>query len=129
MSSLPNALTVARIALVPLFVAAFFLPGEAGRWVVFILFCLAGVTDALASGREVILFESAGIGRSTGKVPDTITAMAAHALVFLDGLNLKTCDVLGFSLGFLSQWAANPIAWAAMPAARNAIMILVTLNR
>ena len=30
------------------------------------------VTDALASGREVILFESAGIGRSTGKVPDTI---------------------------------------------------------
>src|SRR5262245_61883742 len=27
------------------------------------------VTDPLASGREVILFESAGLGRSTGKVP------------------------------------------------------------
>jgi cardiolipin synthase len=47
MSSLPNALTVARIALVPLFCAAFFLPGEAGRWIVFMLFCLAGATDAL----------------------------------------------------------------------------------
>ena len=57
------------------------------------------VTDALASGREVILFESAGIGRSTGKVPDTIDGMAKHALAFLDGLGLKTCDVLGFSLG------------------------------
>ena len=57
------------------------------------------VTDALASGREVILFESAGLGRSTGKVPDTIAGMAKHALAFLDGLGLKSCDVLGFSLG------------------------------
>ena len=57
------------------------------------------VTDPLASGREVILFESAGIGRSTGKVPDTIAGMAKHALAFLDGLSLRTCDVLGFSLG------------------------------
>ena len=57
------------------------------------------VTDPLASGRAVILFESAGLGRSTGKVPDTVAGMAEHALAFLDGLGLKTCDVLGYSLG------------------------------
>ena len=57
------------------------------------------VTDPLASGREVILFESAGVGRSSGKVPETVEGMAAHALAFLDGLELRTCDVLGFSLG------------------------------
>lgn len=57
------------------------------------------VTDPLATGREVILFESAGVGRSTGQVPQTIAGMAVHALAFLDGLGLKTCDVLGFSLG------------------------------
>jgi pimeloyl-ACP methyl ester carboxylesterase len=57
------------------------------------------VTDPLASRREVILFESAGIGRSSGSVPNTITAMAAHALAFVDGLGIATCDVLGFSLG------------------------------
>jgi pimeloyl-ACP methyl ester carboxylesterase len=57
------------------------------------------VTDALAAGREVILFESAGVGRSTGKVPPTIAGMAAHALAFLDALDVATCDVLGFSLG------------------------------
>jgi pimeloyl-ACP methyl ester carboxylesterase len=57
------------------------------------------VTDPLAAGREVILFESAGLGRSTGKVPETIAGMSAHALAFLDGLGLKKCDVLGFSLG------------------------------
>ena len=30
------------------------------------------VTDPLARGREVILFESAGLGRSTGEVPTTM---------------------------------------------------------
>lgn len=57
------------------------------------------VTNPLATGREVILFESAGVGRSTGKVPKTVSGMAMHALAFLDGLGLTTCDVLGFSLG------------------------------
>jgi pimeloyl-ACP methyl ester carboxylesterase len=57
------------------------------------------VTDPLASEREVILFENAGLGRSSGTVPGTIAGMASHALAFLDALGLSTCDVLGFSLG------------------------------
>src|SRR5262249_55346824 len=57
------------------------------------------VTDPFARDREVILVESAGLGRSNGKVPEPIGGMGAHALAFLDGLGLKTCDVLGFSLG------------------------------
>jgi len=57
------------------------------------------VTDPLASGREVILFDNAGVGRSTGEVPRSVAGMAAHALAFLDGLGLTDCDVLGFSLG------------------------------
>jgi pimeloyl-ACP methyl ester carboxylesterase len=67
------------------------------------------VTDPLARDREVILFENAGLGRSSGKVPETIGEMATHALSFLDGLGLKTCDVLGFSLGGMvaQQMALN----------------------
>ncbi len=57
------------------------------------------VTDALAQDREVILFDNAGIGRSTGSVPDSVDEMTKHALNFLDALGIKTCDVLGFSLG------------------------------
>ena len=57
------------------------------------------VTDPLGTGREVILFDSAGVGRSTGKVPTTIAGMAKHALDFLDGMCFTSCDVLGFSLG------------------------------
>ncbi len=59
----------------------------------------SAVTDPLAQQVEVILFESAGLGRSSGKVPETVAGMAEHALAFLDGLGLNTCDVLGFSLG------------------------------
>src|SRR6516225_8138803 len=57
------------------------------------------VTDQLASGREVILFENAGVGRSSGTVPKTVARMAMHALAFLEGLRVTRCDVLGFSLG------------------------------
>jgi pimeloyl-ACP methyl ester carboxylesterase len=57
------------------------------------------VTDALTSGHDVILFDNAGIGRSSGTVPTTVAGMATHALAFLDGLHIATCDVLGFSLG------------------------------
>jgi pimeloyl-ACP methyl ester carboxylesterase len=57
------------------------------------------VTDPLAEEREVILFENAGVGRSSGVVPTTMAGMAGHAVAFLDGLGIKVCDVLGFSLG------------------------------
>jgi len=57
------------------------------------------LTDALAEGRELILFDNAGIGRSSGSVPTTVAGMAKHAAAFLDGLGVDTCDVLGFSLG------------------------------
>jgi pimeloyl-ACP methyl ester carboxylesterase len=57
------------------------------------------VTDPLASRREVILFDNAGVGRSTGDVPETIAEMAQHPMAFLQGLGIKTCDVVGYSLG------------------------------
>jgi pimeloyl-ACP methyl ester carboxylesterase len=57
------------------------------------------LTDALAGGRELILFDNAGVGRSSGSVPATVAEMARHAAAFLDGLGVGSCDVLGFSLG------------------------------
>src|SRR5262245_63868895 len=57
------------------------------------------VIDPLASDREVILFDSAVVGRSTGSVPTTVAGMARHALDLVDALCLISCDVLGFSLG------------------------------
>ena len=57
------------------------------------------VIDPLAADRDIILFDSAGVGGSTGKVPTTMAGMAEHAAAFLHTLGIETCDVLGFSLG------------------------------
>ena len=57
------------------------------------------VTDPLAAGREVILFDNAGLGRSSGDVPPTVAAMARHPMAFLEALGIEKCDVLGYSLG------------------------------
>src|SRR6478672_4431311 len=50
------------------------------------------VADPLARGREVILFESAGLGRSTGAVPTTVPGMTRHLLAFADALGLTGVD-------------------------------------
>src|ERR1700745_155643 len=57
------------------------------------------ISDALAPGREIILFDNAGVGRSTGTAPDTIAGMAADAAGFIDGLGLRSVDILGHSMG------------------------------
>jgi pimeloyl-ACP methyl ester carboxylesterase len=65
------------------------------------------LVDALASMREVIVFDNAGVGGSTGQTPRTVTAMAHDALRFLEALELREVDLLGFSLGgFVAQEVA-----------------------
>ena len=84
MSSLPNALTMTRIALVPLFVAAFFLPGEAGRWLVFVLFCLAGATDALDGMIARKLGAETSFGRMLDPIADKLIVSAALLMLAAD---------------------------------------------
>jgi pimeloyl-ACP methyl ester carboxylesterase len=57
------------------------------------------VTDGLASTREVILFDNAGVSSSSGEVPTTIEGMAGNAAAFIKGLALNQVDLLGFSIG------------------------------
>jgi pimeloyl-ACP methyl ester carboxylesterase len=57
------------------------------------------VTKGLASEREVILFDNAGIGSSTGDTPPTVAAMTKDCVDFCRALDLVSFDVMGFSLG------------------------------
>jgi len=57
------------------------------------------VLNGLAAQREVIIFDNAGIGASTGEVPKTFAGMATNAEAFIDALGLKKVDLLGFSIG------------------------------
>jgi pimeloyl-ACP methyl ester carboxylesterase len=62
------------------------------------------LVDALAATREVVLFDNAGVGGSTGATKRTVTAMAHDALRFIEALELGEIDVLGFSMGgFVAQ--------------------------
>jgi pimeloyl-ACP methyl ester carboxylesterase len=62
------------------------------------------VTDGLAKGRPVILFNNAGVASSGGEPADTIDGMARHVIVFAEALDLQRFDLLGFSTGgFVAQ--------------------------
>lgn len=66
------------------------------------------VVNRLAADRPVIVFNNAGVGTSTGTVPDTVEQMAADAERFIKALGLTEVDLLGFSLGgFLAQVVAS----------------------
>src|SRR5689334_8068490 len=57
------------------------------------------VVNALATDRSVIAFDNAGVGRSTGRTPDSVEAMARDAVAFINLLGFSEVDLLGFSLG------------------------------
>ena len=62
------------------------------------------VTDGLAQGRSVILFNNAGIASSSGRPANNIAEMATHVIAFIDALKLEEIDLLGFSMGgFIAQ--------------------------
>jgi pimeloyl-ACP methyl ester carboxylesterase len=57
------------------------------------------ITDVLATGREVILTDNAGVGLSTGAAPQTVAEMARDAASLIDALGLEHVDLFGFSMG------------------------------
>jgi pimeloyl-ACP methyl ester carboxylesterase len=57
------------------------------------------ITDPLAEDREVIVFDNAGVGGSTGAPKNTIEAMARDAEAFVDALGLQHIDLLAHSMG------------------------------
>jgi pimeloyl-ACP methyl ester carboxylesterase len=62
------------------------------------------LVDALAAGRRVVAFDNVGVAATTGRTPSTVEAMAHDAIAFLEAMDLRRVDLLGFSLGsFVAQ--------------------------
>ncbi len=57
------------------------------------------MTNSIAAKHEVILFDNAGVGASTGVTPSTVAEMADHVVAFCGALGLTRVDAVGFSLG------------------------------
>lgn len=66
------------------------------------------VTDGLACSREIIVFDNVGVAGSSGQTPDSVEQMALDAISFINALELKKVDLLGYSLGgFIAQIIAS----------------------
>lgn len=78
------------------------------------------ITDALATGREVILTDNAGVGLSTGQAPETVAAMARDAASLIDALGLERIDLFGFSMG---GYVAQQIAVERPELVRRLILV------
>jgi pimeloyl-ACP methyl ester carboxylesterase len=68
------------------------------------------ITDALATGREVILTDHAGVGLSTGAAPQNVAGMARDAGSLIVALGLEHVDLFGFSMGGMSPSRSPSIA-------------------
>ena len=89
MFALPNALTILRIALVPLFVIAFVLPGDGWRLFAFGIFVIAGVSDWLDGFAARKLKAGSDFGRMLDPIADKVLVAVALMMLVAEGLLLQ----------------------------------------
>ena len=85
MFALPNALTILRIALVPVFAIAFVLPGDNARLIAFAVFCIAGLSDALDGFAARKLNAGSDFGRMLDPIADKILVGVALMMLVAEG--------------------------------------------
>jgi CDP-diacylglycerol---glycerol-3-phosphate 3-phosphatidyltransferase len=85
LARLPNALTVLRIALIPLFVALLLATGGEGSYGVAAIFALAGATDQLDGWLARRWRVESEFGKYADPLADRLMIAAAVVLLWLDG--------------------------------------------
>jgi cardiolipin synthase len=85
MTGLPNALTILRIVLVPVFAVAFVLPGEAARIVAFLVFVTASVSDWLDGFAARKLKAGSDFGRMLDPIADKVLIAVALMMLVAEG--------------------------------------------
>src|ERR1700761_8768750 len=92
MYRLPNAITIMRIVLVPVFAIAFAMPGNGWRFVAFVVFCIAGLSDALDGLAARKLNAGSDFGRMLDPIADKVLVAVALMMLVAEG------DVRQFNL-------------------------------
>ncbi len=88
MTGLPNALTIMRIVLVPVFAIAFVLPGDLARIIAFLVFATASISDWLDGFAARKLKAGSDFGRMLDPIADKV--LIAVALMMLVAENTFT---------------------------------------
>src|SRR5580704_3102752 len=92
MFALPNAITMLRIVLVPVFAVAFVLPGDAARIIAFLVFAIAGASDWLDGFAARKLNAGSDFGRMLDPIADKVLVAVALMMLVAEG------DVSEFNL-------------------------------
>ena len=95
---LPNALTLLRILLVPVFAITFVLNGDAARIVSFVIFCIAGASDVLDGLAAHKLRARSELGRMLDPIADKILVGVALMMLVAEG----TVDQFNLTTGLAS---------------------------
>ncbi|HEY2071314.1 MAG TPA: CDP-diacylglycerol--glycerol-3-phosphate 3-phosphatidyltransferase [Rhizomicrobium sp.] len=85
MFRLPNAITITRILLVPVFAVAFVLPGDGARLIAFAVFCIAGLSDALDGMAARKFNAGSDFGRMLDPIADKILVAVALMMLVAEG--------------------------------------------
>jgi len=85
MFALPNALTILRILLVPVFVVAFVISGDVARLVAFAVFVIAGVSDWLDGFAARKLKAGSDFGRMLDPIADKVLVGVALMMLVAEG--------------------------------------------
>jgi len=81
---IPNALTIGRIILVPIFVVTFYIPGFLGDLIPFFIFLLASFTDFLDGLLARLYKEESKLGELLDPIADKIMVSAALVLLVMN---------------------------------------------
>ncbi|HSS15282.1 MAG TPA: CDP-alcohol phosphatidyltransferase family protein, partial [Rhizomicrobium sp.] len=85
MFALPNALTILRIVLVPVFAVAFVMPGDWARLIAFLVFVVAGVSDWLDGFAARKLKAGSDFGRMLDPIADKVLVAVALMMLVAEG--------------------------------------------
>src|SRR4051812_32623824 len=85
MLTLPNVITVSRILLVPVFAVLFAVPGAPARIAAFVVFCIAGASDALDGLAARKLNAGSDFGRMLDPIADKVLVAIALMMLVAEG--------------------------------------------
>ncbi len=98
MLNLPNTLTLSRIVMIPVIIAAFYLPSPAANWVTLAIFALAGVTDYLDGYFARVRNQFSAFGRFLDPIADKLLVTAIIVMMVatarIDGIHVLAAMII-----------------------------------
>ena len=79
--TLPNLMTMARLALIPVFILAFYLPVDWSGWLAMVIFVIAGITDIIDGWLARRWQQTSRFGAFLDPVADKLIVAAALVLL------------------------------------------------